>query len=44
MKIRMDIRQCAVVWNRLFKRGANELFRRCVSEVEVPSILEAYSR
>jgi hypothetical protein len=40
-KVRVNSRHFAVVGHRLFKRGADGLLRRCVSEVEVPSILAA---
>ena len=39
MNIRVNSRHFAVVRNRLFRRGANEVLGRCVSEVEVPDIL-----
>jgi len=40
-KVRVNSRHFAVVGHRLFRRGADGLLRRCVSEVEVPSILAA---
>lgn len=39
--MRVNIRHFAVIGHKLFRRGANDLLRRCVSEVEVPSILAA---
>ena len=39
--VRVNSRHFAILGNRLFRRGANELLRRCLSEVEVPTILEA---
>ena len=41
-KVRVDNRYFAVVGNRLFRRGADTIFKRCVSHVEVPNILEAW--
>ena len=39
--VRVHSRHFAVIVYRLFKRGADGLLRRCVSKVEVSSILEA---
>lgn len=38
--VRVHIRHFAVIGHRLFRRGADGILRRCVSEVEVPTILE----
>ncbi|BFI32702.1 hypothetical protein MPTK2_3g07970 [Marchantia polymorpha subsp. ruderalis] len=40
-KVRVNSRHFIVLGHRLFRRGADGILRRCVSEVEVPSILEA---
>ncbi|PTQ27291.1 hypothetical protein MARPO_0207s0002 [Marchantia polymorpha] len=40
-KVRVNSRHFAVIGHRLFRRGADGVLRRCVSEVEVPAILEA---
>jgi len=40
-KVRVNSRHFAVIYNRLFRRGAEGMFRRYVSAVEVPSILAA---
>ena len=40
-KVRVNSRHFAVIGNRLFRRGADTILRRCVSQVEVPGILEA---
>ena len=40
-KVRVNSRNFAVVGNRLFRRGANSNLKKCVSEMEVPTILEA---
>ena len=42
--MRVNIRHFAVIGHKLFRRGANDLLRRCVSEVEVPSILAVCQR
>ena len=39
-KVRINNRQFAVVSHRLLRRGAYGILRRCVSELEVPTILE----
>ena len=41
-KDQVNNRHFAVIGNRLFKRGAYTILRRCMSQVEVPDILEAY--
>ena len=41
MKVRVNSRHFAVVRHMLFRRGADGLLRRCVSEGEVLSILKA---
>ena len=41
MKVRVNSRHFAVVDNRLFRRRADTILRSCVSQVEVPDILEA---
>ena len=41
MKVRVNSRHFLVMGNRLFRRGADEFLRRCVSETEVESILVA---
>ena len=38
-KVRINNRHFAVIDNKLFRRGANGILRRCVSEAEVPDIL-----
>ena len=38
-KVRVNSRHFAVIGNRLFRRGADNILRRCVSEAEVPDIL-----
>ena len=38
-KVRVNSRHFAVIGNRLFRRGAYGILRRCVSEAEVPNIL-----
>ena len=40
-KVRVNSRHFAVIGNRLFRRGADTILRRCISQVEVPDILEA---
>lgn len=40
-KLRINSRYYAVIGHKLFRRGADGLLRRCVSEVKVPSILTA---
>ena len=40
-KVRVNSKHFAVLGNRLSRRGTDRLLRRCVSEVEVSSILEA---
>ena len=40
-RVRLNSWHFEVVGHRLFRRGADGLLRRCVSEVEVHSILEA---
>ena len=40
-KVGVNSRHFAVVGHKLFRRGAYGLLRRCVSEVDIPSILEA---
>lgn len=40
-KVRVNSRHFIVIGHRLFRRGADGILRRCVSEVEVPTILEA---
>ena len=39
--VRVNSRHFAVVGHRLFRRGTDGLLRRCVSEIEVSTILEA---
>ena len=41
-KVRVNSRHFAVVSNRLFMREADTTLRRCVSQVEVPDILETF--
>ena len=38
-KVKVNSRHFAVISNRLFRRGADGILRRCVSEAEVPDIL-----
>ena len=38
-KIKVNSRHFAVVWHRLFRQRVDGLLRRCVSKVEMPSIL-----
>ena len=38
-KVRVNSRHFEVVGNRLYRRGADGILRRCVSEAEVPDIL-----
>ena len=38
-KIRVNSKHFAVLENRLFRRGADTLLRRCMSKGEVPTIL-----
>jgi hypothetical protein len=40
-KIRVNSQNFAVVGFRLFRRGADGVFRRCVAATEIPTILEA---
>ena len=39
--MRTNIKHFVVVDHRLFRRGADGLLRRCVSEMEVPDIIAA---
>ena len=38
----MNSRHSAMIGDRLFRRGPDGILRRYVSQVEVPTILEAY--
>ena len=40
-KLRVNSRHFTVIGHMLFSRGTDRILRRCVSEVEVPFILEA---